>query len=387
MGVWVYGCVGVVGGASTDRPESLLPLAVFEQLNRLRDATSARLGPPGGLDPPNVVSSIEGRERLEEGFGFRFRVEGSGAAAYLDRMICGALPRVGRVTLAYALTASSRLLSEFTISRLAADSFYLLAAASARQHDWDLLSQHLPADGSVRIEDASEMGSTLVIAGPRSRHVLAALTNADLSNDAFPWLSARPIEVAGAAVLALRINYVGELGWELHVPIDRLCRVYEALCEAGRAHGIGDFGMYAMDSLRLEKGYVSWKQDITLDYDPFEAGLERFVRLEKGDFTGRAALAARKARGTMQRFVPLIVDADDADALPSSIVFHGDECDGVVGSGGFGHRIGRSIALAYVRSDLAVPGTTLDIGILGTRYPATVATSPLYDPANARLRL
>ncbi len=126
---------------------------------------------------------------------------------------------------------------------------------------------------------------------------------------------------------------------------------------------------------------------VTLDYDPFEAGLERFVRLEKGDFTGRAALAARKARGTMQRFVPLIVDADDADALPSSIVFHGDECVGVVGSGGFGHRIGRSIALAYVRSDLAVPGTTLDIGILGTRYPATVATSPLYDPANARLRL
>jgi dimethylglycine dehydrogenase len=317
----------------------------------------------------------------------KFRVEGPGAAAYLDRLICGALPRVGRVTLAYALTASGRLLSEFTISRLAEDQFYLLSAGSARQHDWDLLSQHLPTNGSVRITDASETGSTLVLAGPRSRHVLTALTNADLSNEGFPWLCALPIEVAGAAVLALRINYVGELGWELHVPIDRLCHVYNALCDAGSTHGIGDFGMYAMDSLRLEKGYVSWKQDITLDYDPFEAGLERFVRLEKSDFIGRAALAARKARGPAQRFVPLIVGAGDADALPSSIVFHRDECVGVVGSGGFGHRIGRSIALAYVRSDLAAPGTVLEIGILGTRYPATVAISPHYDPGNARLRM
>jgi len=332
--------------------------------------------------------AVADRVGLMDLAGFsKFSVEGSRAAAYLDRLICGALPRVGRVTLAYALTASGRILSEFTISRLAEDRFYLLSAASARQHDWDLLSQHLPTDGSVRIADASETGSTLVLAGPRSRQVLAALTTADLSNQAFPWLSARPIEVAGAALLALRINYVGELGWELHVPIERLSHVYDALCDAGRAQGIGDFGMYAMDSLRLEKGYVSWKQDITLDYDPFEAGLERFVRLEKGDFIGRAALAARKAGGMTQRFVPLLVDADDADALPSSIVFHGDECIGVVGSGGFGHRIGRSIALAYVRSDLATPGTLLTVGILGTRCPATVATSPLYDPVNARLRL
>jgi dimethylglycine dehydrogenase len=165
-----------------------------------------------------------------------------------------------------------------------------------------------------------------------------------------------------------------------------LRRVYDALVVAGTAHGIADFGMYAMDSLRLEKGYVSWKQDITADYDPFAAGLDRFVRLGKGDFIGRAALAERQARGPAQRLVPLLVAADDTDAPTSSVVFKNGESVGVVGSGGYGHRIGRSIALAYVRTDLAIPGTVLDIGILGTMRRATVATSPLYDPENARLR-
>jgi dimethylglycine dehydrogenase len=317
----------------------------------------------------------------------RFRVEGSGAAAFLDRVICGALPRIGRVTLAYALTPQGRIRSEFTVTRLAEERFLLLSAASARLHDGDWLARHLPADGTVRLEDASEAGSTLVLAGPRARDVLAGLTSEDLSSAAFPWLSAREMNVAGADLLALRINYVGELGWELHVRMADLVRIYDALCAVGRAHGIGDFGMYAMDSLRLEKGYVTWKQDITLDYDPFEAGLDRFVRLGKGDFIGRAALVERRARGTAQRLVPLLVDADDADAPSSSVVFKGGESVGVVGSGGYGHRTGRSIALAYVRRDLAVPGTSLAIGILGTRRGAIVAASPLYDPENSRLRL
>ncbi len=242
-------------------------------------------------------------------------------------------------------------------------------------------------DGSVELEDASEAGSSLVIAGPRSRDVLASLTSADLSNEAFPWPSARTIDLAGAAVLALRINYVGELGWELHVPMDRLRRVYDAVWQAGNAHGISDFGMYAMDSLRLEKGYVSWKQDITADYDPFEAGLDRFVRLDKGEFIGRDALKERRAKGTTQRFVSLTVEAGDADAPPLSIVYKDGVPAGVVGSGGWGHRIGSSIALAYVRSDLAVAGTRLEIGILGKRCAATVSTAPLYDPGNARLRM
>ena len=317
----------------------------------------------------------------------KFQVGGAGAAAWLDGFVCGALPRVGRVTLAYALTPRGRLRSEFTITRLAEDRFLLLAAASARDHDWDLLSGNLPGDGSVELADASESGSTLVLAGPLARDVLAPLTATDLSNAAFPWLAAREIVVAGVKLLALRVNYVGELGWELHAAMDGLPRLYDALWEAGRAHGIVDFGMYAMDSLRLEKSYVAWKQDITLDYDPFEAGLGRFVRLDKGDFVGRAALVERRARGIGQSLVSLLVEAEDADAPSSSVVLRDGEPVGVVGSGGYGHRIGRSIALAYVRRDLAAPGTPLDIAILGKRCKAVVAASPLYDPANGRLRM
>jgi dimethylglycine dehydrogenase len=358
---------------------------------------------PNGTEPANVVSfhrtnwhepvgaecrAVAERVGIMDLSGFsKFWVTGNGAAAYLDRLICGALPKVGRVALTYALTPSGRILSEFTISRLADDRFYLLAASSARRHDWDHLARHLPADGSVVLEDASEAGSSLVIAGPRTREVLASLTKADLSNGAFPWPSARAIEIAGASVLALRINYVGELGWELHVPMGELRRVYDAVWQAGQAHGIADFGMYAMDSLRLEKAYVSWKQDITTDYDPFEAGLDRFVRLDKGDFIGRDALKARRAKGTAQRFVSLTVEAEDSDAPPLAIVYKDSVPVGVVGSGGFGHRTRRSIALAYVRSDLAVDGTRLEIGIFGKRCAATVSTSPLYDPRNERLRL
>jgi dimethylglycine dehydrogenase len=215
---------------------------------------------------------------------------------------------------------------------------------------------------------------------------LAKLTDADLSNAAFPWPSAKEITVAGRKVLGLRVNYVGELGWELHVPMADLVHVYDAVWKAGEPLGIADFGMYAMESLRLEKGYRSWKQDITHEYTPFDAGLERFVKLEKGDFIGKAALLERHAKGEAERFVPLIVDTPTADALTCSIVFDGNTQVGIVGSGGYGHRIGKSIALAYVRKDLSAPGSKLEIEILGKRYPATVAQEPIYDPKNERLR-
>jgi dimethylglycine dehydrogenase len=313
-------------------------------------------------------------------------VSGPGAEAYLDRLICGALPKQGRVSLAYALTPRGTILSEFTITRSAPDRFYLLSAGSALWHDGDWLAAHLPTDGSVTLEEMSDQGSSLVLAGPKSRELLAKLTDADLSNAAFPWPSAQEITVAGRKVGALRVNYVGELGWELHVPMADLVHVYDAVWRAGTPLGIADFGMYAMDSLRLEKGYRSWKQDITYEYTPFDAGLERFVKLEKGDFIGKAALAERHAKGEAERFVPLIVDTPTADALACSIVFDGAKQVGIVGSGGYGHRIGKSIALAYVRKDLAVPGSKLEIEILGKRYPAVVSQEPIFDPKNERLK-
>jgi dimethylglycine dehydrogenase len=216
--------------------------------------------------------------------------------------------------------------------------------------------------------------------------LLSLLTPADLSNQAFPWLSTRRIPIGYTEAIALRVNYVGELGWELHLPVEHLLSVYDLLFEAGQRFGIRDFGLYAMDSLRLEKCYRAWKADLTTEYTPFMASLDRFVRLDKpGGFIGQEALQREAATGPRERFVPLLVDAEDADAAAVSIVFRQNEPVGLVTSGGYGYRLIRSIALAYVRADLATPGTELAVEILGERRRAVVAGEPLYDPQNLRL--
>ena len=223
--------------------------------------------------------------------------------------------------------------------------------------------------------------------GPKSRELLSALTSAELSNEAFPWLAVRTIDIGYTQAIALRVNYVGELGWELHLPVEHLLSVYQLLFEAGERLGISDFGLYAMDSLRLEKCYRSWKADLTTEYTPFMASLDRFVKLDKpGGFIGQEALRREAEQGPRERFVPLIVEAEDADAAAVSIVYHGDAVVGLVTSGGYGYRLKQSIALAYVRTDLAIAGTALEVEILGTRRRAVVAREPLYDPENLRLR-
>jgi dimethylglycine dehydrogenase len=208
-----------------------------------------------------------------------------------------------------------------------------------------------------------------------------------VSNAAFPWLAVRTIVIARATVLAIRVNYVGELGWELHVPVEHLPAVYAALVTAGRKFALAHFGLYAMESLRLEKCYRSWKADLTSEYTPFMASLGRFVHLDKAaDFIGREALRSAAAGNPKERFVPLLVDASQADAAPVSVVYLGGEVVGLITSGGYGYRMNCSIALAYVRSDLTAPGTVLEVEILGERCRAVVAREPLYDPDNLRLR-
>jgi dimethylglycine dehydrogenase len=222
------------------------------------------------------------RERvgvLDLGGFAKFEVSGKGAAAYLDRLICGRLPAVGRVALAYMCTPQGGIMSELTVTRLAEERFYLCSAASAEWHDEQWLRRHLPADGAIELRNLTARYGTLVLAGPRSRELLAELTEAGLSNDAFPWLAARTIEIGFATALALRINYVGELGWELHLPLECELPLYQALLAAGSSCGIRDFGMYATDSLRLEKCYRSWKVDLSHEFTPLEASLERFVAL------------------------------------------------------------------------------------------------------------
>ena len=320
----------------------------------------------------------------------KFEVTGPGAAAWLDHMIAGTVPRPGRTALNYFCAPSGGIVTEMTLTGFAPDRYWLISAAAGERHDEHWLREHLPAARSdVRIENLSARYGTLIVVGPKSRELLAALTPTDLSNAAFPWLSTRPVEIAYTKAIALRVNYMGELGWELHIPVEHLLSVYDLLWEAGEKFGIADFGLYAMDSLRLEKCYRSWKADLTTEYTPFMATLDRFVKLDKpAGFIGQEALRREAAAGPRERFVPLIVDAADADAAAVSIAFtpKAKEPVGLVTSGGYGYRLKCSIALAYIRTDLAVPGTELEIEILGTRRRAVVGREPLYDPDNARLR-
>jgi len=317
----------------------------------------------------------------------KFMLSGPGTAPYLDRLLCSRLPPHGRIALAYALDERAGIVSEFTLTRLAGDQFYLVSAAAAELHDADLLARHLPNDGSVRIECLTEPLGMLVVAGPQAREVLRQITAADLSNQAFPWLSARRIALAGREVLALRVSYVGELGWELHAPSEHLLALHAALLAAGAAHGLTHVGLHAIDSLRIDKCYRAWKQDLETGYTPLEASLDRFVDWSKPAFVGRAALMAQARAGVTRRCVPLVLEGDgNADPPACSAVLADGRQIGITTSGVWSHTLERSIALAYVSSGLAQPGTRLEIDVLGERCAAIVGREPLFDPQNLRPR-
>jgi dimethylglycine dehydrogenase len=317
----------------------------------------------------------------------KFEVSGPGAGAWLDHMVAGVIPQPGRTALNYFCAPNGGIVTEMTITALAPGRYWLISAAAGERHDEHWLRAHLPDGAAVSIDNQTARFGTLIVVGPKSRELLGMLTSADLSNEAFPWLSVRTIAIGYTQAIALRVNYVGELGWELHLPVEQLLSVYDLLWEAGERLGISDYGLYAMDSLRLEKCYRAWKGDLTTEYTPCMAALDRFVKLDKpGGFIGQEALRREAQAGPRERFVPLIVAAGDADAAAVSIVYRRDEVVGLVTSGGYGYRLQQSIALAYVRTDLAVAGTELEVEILGTRRRAVVAREPLYDPQNLRLR-
>ena len=348
-------------------------------------ATNARRGPwfDAVRDECLAVRDTAGLCDLP-GFS-RFDVSGEGAAEWLGTLITGAVPKPGRIGLVYFATSGGRILSEMTLTRFEEDRFQLLAGAGAEWHDLEWLQRHLPPNG-IEIENVTEDWGTLVLSGPKSRDILASLCANDLSTSAFPWMTHRPVEIAGVKGTAIRVSYVGELGWELHMPNASLQAVHDAVWAAGQAHGLKRFGMYAMNSMRLEKSYRAWKGDLSTDYSVLTGGLGRFVKLDKPDFIGKAALEKEKQAGSRERFVPLLVEAGNEDAPYLATVWQEDERVGLVTSGGWGHRIERSIALATIRSDLCVPGQNVEIEIYGERYPAVVGEEPLYDPTNGLLR-
>ena len=314
----------------------------------------------------------------------RFHLRGAGAADWLRSLGTGALPRVGRVGLVYFADDRGRIVTEMSVTRLDDDEMLLIAAGAAEWHDRDWLLRHLPPGSAVAVENRTEEYCCQILSGPRSREILGAVSAANLAR---PWLDWQRARIAGREVLLLRVSYVGELGWEIHSPVADTPEVFDAVWEAGRRHGLRPFGMFALDSLRLEKGYRAWKGDLSTDYTVLQGGLARFVRWDKPDFKGRAALERERQRGVSRRFATLVVDAGECDAPYMSTVWRDGEIVGETTSGGWGHRVDASIALAMVRADVAEPGTELEVEIYGERRAAAVQPDrPLYDPDNEKLR-
>ena len=316
------------------------------------------------------------------------RVAGPGAEEFLDRLVANRIPaRSGPVRLVHALNTRGGVLSEFTVWREGEESFYLVSAGAFQRLDHDWVRRHAPRDGSVHFENLTNQIGVLVVAGPKSRELLARVTDADLSNAAFPWLSGRWIDVSLAPCLALRVNYVGELGWELHHPIEYQNHIFDALMEAGRDLGLAPFGIRAMDSMRFEKSYRMVGTELSIEYAALESELGRFVHLNKADFIGRDALQRWMERGFSNRLVTLEVhDATDADALGNNPLFLDGELIGRATGGSYGFRVGKSLVLAMVRPELAKVGTGVEMDILGTMHRATVIPESPYDPENERLR-
>jgi dimethylglycine dehydrogenase len=274
-----------------------------------------------------------------------------------------------------------------TVTRRSQDSYFLLSAGSMQARDYDQLLKARSDHEDVEITDVSEIFGCLVVTGPSARDTLGKLTDADLTNAGFRWMNAKQIEIAGVSVLALRVSYAGELGWELYPPMGHMPAVYDALMDAGAAFGIADFGMYALNSLRMEKAYRGFGSELTNELSLIEADMERFVALDKGDFTGRAAVLKRKQEGVQWKLVYLAHDAEQLDIMGSEAVYSGGRIVGVVTSGGVGHSVGKNLAFAYVEPEFAAPDSTLEIEMLGDLYTAEILAAPVYDPANERLRV
>jgi dimethylglycine dehydrogenase len=296
--------------------------------------------------------------------------------------IKGKVPPVGRLGLAYFADEKGRIVTEMSVARLAEDEVLLITAATAQGHDKDWLLTHL--DEGLTLTDGTDHWSCQIVTGPASRAVLAEVTKADLT---LPWLSFQTATIAKAEVFLFRVSFAGELGWEVHSRIKDTTAVWDALMAAGTPLGLRPFGMFALNALRIEKGYRAWKGDLSTDYTVLQGGLERFVDWSKPEFRGKAALAAEKQGGVTKRFCTLLIEAGDCDPPYMSTIWHQGRIVGEVTSGYWGHRVGSCIGLGMLRSEVNVPGTAVEVEIFGQRCRAVVQEdAPLWDARNERIR-
>ena len=320
----------------------------------------------------------------------KMEVSGPGARNWLDSILANRIPKkMGRIALCHLLTAQGGVRSEFTVYEWAPGRFYLVSAGAYERHDHDTLGKLLPADGSVKLNAITTRLGVLVLAGPNARKVLQKLTTADLSNEAFPWLSGQAISVGHASCHVLRVNFVGELGYEFHHPIEQQVALFDLLMGAGREFGIRPYGIKAMSALSIEKSYRLVPRELSIEYSAYESGLDRFVHPNKGQFIGRDALVAGREKGLSWNFVTMevhgVTDAD-SDTRGSEPIYSAGKLVGRATNGGFGWRVNKSLALGMVKPEFAQPGKELEIKILDKLFKAGVIAESPYDPDNARLR-
>jgi len=317
----------------------------------------------------------------------KYEISGKDSETFLERLCANRIPKKdGSIILTHMLNSKGRIQSELTITRFPNNIFYVLSSTASEIRDFDWFNNHLYKKEDVNIKNVTKDYGVLVLAGPKSRKVLSQLTSQNLNNNDFPWLKGKEILINKIPVRALRVNYVGELGWELHHPMSQMELLYDSIYEVGKKENIVNFGTYAVNSLRMEKAYRGWGAELTGEISLVEAGMDRFFNLKKkNNFFGAKALQNKVQSGVDIKIVYLEVDVDNADARGNEPVYHNNKIVGVVTSGGYGFRTRKSLAFAYVKSDLA-NGANLEIEIQGQKRKAKILDKVVYDPDNQKLR-
>jgi dimethylglycine dehydrogenase len=314
------------------------------------------------------------------------KISGPNAESWLNNMTCQKVPVAdGRIALCPMLDHNGAFKSDMTITRDREGEYFCVTASVGKRHDQHWLKLNLPEDGSVQMKDMTYEMGCFIVAGPKARDLLAKVAYADVSNEAFASGTCREFFIGRVKCRVNRLNYVGELGFEIFHPIESQIPLFKTLIEAGAEFNLKMFGMYAMESMRLEKGYLAWKAEMNVHHTPLETDIDWTVKWDK-EFIGKQNLAKVKGDGVVLKLAGMVVEAEDADSWGYNPIFDGEKQVGMTSSGGYGHRVGKSIALGYIKPELTEPGTRLEVEVLGKKLPAEVVAMPLYDPENRRIK-
>ena len=316
------------------------------------------------------------------------RISGKHALKFLDNLLANKIPqKSGQIALCHALNSKGGIHSEFTVLKEKEESYYLVSAGALQRLDHDYIKKYMSQDDDVHYQNLTDEKGVLVLAGPKSRELLERVSDHDFSNEAFPWLSAQEIEIDDCRITAMRVNYVGELGWELHHELNDQNKIFDKLFENGSDLGLKPFGIRAMDSMRFEKSYRMVGTELSIEYSAFESSMDRFIQTDKENFLGKESLLAWQKKNNQSRLVTLEVDEiEDADVLGNNAVTIEGQLIGRATGGNFGYRVNKSLALAMLDIEKAEVGTRCSIDILGEIHPATVIADSPFDPKNERLR-